>query len=172
MARRVRPSPRPVQPPALHSRKAAQQQRGAQHAVPHVITDVAATLGGCGGYTRVVRGSGWVPVGFTVFKTDGGRPTASSVGSTPMHSRQSRFRMPVSRCAGRCRSLGLLFYDRLADLIFPRSTPVLLRRTHGGKGACYDLDDERADMSRMRDYLVSPCWPQAPAAMADPDNPL
>ena len=34
------------------------------------------------------RGSGWVPVGFTDFKSAGVHPSVCAEGSTPLHSRQ------------------------------------------------------------------------------------
>ena len=40
---------------------------------------------------RQTRGSGWVPVGFTDFKSAGVHPSMCAEGSTPLHSRHPKF---------------------------------------------------------------------------------
>ncbi len=41
----------------------------------------------------LIRGSGWVPVGFADFKSVGVHPSMCAEGSTPLHSRQ-----PIGIC--------------------------------------------------------------------------
>ncbi len=55
------------------------------------------------------RGSGWVPVGSTDFKSAGMHPSMCAEGSTPLHSRQFNLGVSAASERGRRRNAETLF---------------------------------------------------------------